>query len=139
MGILSAIAGFASTLAGPAKVWIEGWQTRKTIKTQNEARLAQAATEAKIRRLETAQEADIAWENTALNQSGIKDEVMMFIVCAPLVACFIPGGDQVVAHGFQAINENIPGWWVKAFFATLSVSYGIRKFQDVISFKKGVK
>lgn len=131
------IIGFIGGLVTPVSEMIKGWQERKRVKLENDIRLASAVTEAKIRKVQTAQEADIAWENTALNQTGIKDEIMMFVILAPMVLCFIPGGAPYVAAGFTAISQTVPVWWQSAFGATVAVSYGLKKFADFKSFTKG--
>lgn len=124
-------------ILSPITELIKGWQERKRVKLENELAVAKAVAEAKIVRLQTQQDADIAWENTALNQSGIKDEVMMAVILVPMVMCFIPGGANIVREGFTAIHETIPEFWQWAFCATVGVSYGLRKFCDIKSFIKG--
>lgn len=125
------------TIVSPIGTMIEGWQARKTAKLENDLAIANAATQAKIEMLKTGQAADIAWENTALQNAGIKDEVMMTVVLAPMVACFIPGGAEYVRAGFEAMNASLPSYWEYAFYCTIAVSYGIRKFTDMKSIAAG--
>ena len=99
--------------------------------------IAKASVDAKIRMLEKGQDADIRWENTALQQTGIKDEIMMFVVLTPMAMCFFPGGAELVRQGFAAMDESLPDYWQYAFYATIAVSYGLRKFTDFKSFMKG--
>ena len=126
-------------LISPITQIIKGYQQKKQVKLENEMAIARAATNAKIERMQTKQESDISWENTALTQSGLKDEAMFIIICTPMVMCFFPGGAEVVAQGFTAINETIPEFWQWAFMATVGVSYGLRKFTDLVGFMKGGK
>lgn len=125
------------TLVGPVTSIVKGWQDRKKVKLENELAIAKATTEAKIARLRQSQTADIAWENTALDKSGIKDEVMMIVILTPMVMCFFPGGAELVREGFEAMNESLPPFWEKAFLATIAVSYGLRKFTDFKRERKG--
>lgn len=132
--IWQAIGGLLSPLTEMAKEW----QARKRARLENDLALAKATTEAKIQRVMTAQEADIKWEFTALEGSGIKDEVMMAVILTPMVLCFFGDwGAGVVAQGFTAIRDNVPIWWQSAFGATVAVSYGLKKFADFKSFGKG--
>ncbi len=137
MGILNAIWGGFKAALGPLGTIIEGWQKRKTAELENKLKLAEAATLAKINYMERQQQADIAWENTALAQTGIKDEVMMAVVLIPMLMCFFPGGAALVKQGFTAMKESLPGYWEYAFYATIAVSYGIRKFVDIKSIANG--
>lgn len=130
-------AAVGSFFLEPVTTLVKGWVDRKKAKQSSEQRINEAATEAKIRRLETSQQGDIAWENTALNNSGIKDEVMMTVILTPMVMCFIPGGDAIVRAGFAAMNESLPAYWEAAFMATVAVSYGLRKWADLKQLSKG--
>lgn len=116
---------------------IRNWQEKKMAKQQGEIAIAKASTDAKIKRLQTREDGDIAWENTALVQTGIKDEVMMFVVLAPMIMCFIPGMEVYVQRGFQAMQESLPKYWEYAFYCTVAVSYGMRKWTDFMAIRKG--
>ena len=131
---------FVKGLVSPVTEVIKSYQERKKVKLENELAIAKAATEAKINLIQTSQEADIAWENTALNNSGIKDEVVMFIILMPMILCFFgEWGATVVSQGFTAIRDTIPIWWQSAFGATVAVSYGLKKFADFKGLVKGAK
>ena len=127
----------AKTVLGTGANVLKGWQERKKVKLENELSLAKAVTIAKIDRISTQQDGDIAWENTALVNAGIKDEVMMFVILAPMLLCFFPGGDELVRRGFAAMDESLPSYWEYAFYATVGVSYGIKKLTDFKSIMKG--
>ena len=107
---------------------------------QNQALSAALAT-AKIRRIQTQQDAEISWEQTALQNAGIKDDVMMFVIVTPMVLCFIPGMAPYIRDGFTAIDQTVPAWWQAAFGATVAVSYGLKKFSKLfpLKTKKGGK
>lgn len=127
-----------SILISPITSIISNWMEQRKAKQENKLLLATAVTQAKIKRMENQQQADIAWENTSLETAGIKDEVMMFVILAPMVLCFFPGGAQIVREGFSAMNESLPGYWEAAFMVVLGASFGVRKFVDFMSWKKGV-
>jgi len=126
-----------AALISPITSIVSNWQKKKLLKQENEMAIAKASVDAKIRMLEKGQDADIRWENTALQQTGIKDEIMMFVVLTPMVMCFFPGGAELVRQGFVAMDESLPDYWQYAFYATIAVSYGLRKFTDFKSFMKG--
>jgi len=116
--------------------WVKGRQDRKMVKLSSELAIAEATTQAKIKRLEAGDLQAATWENTALENAGIKDEVMMTVILAPMVMCFFPGGAEVVSEGFEAMNRSLPGYWEYAFYATIGISYGIRKLSDFKTFTK---
>jgi hypothetical protein len=130
---------FVKGLVSPVTEMVKGWQERKKVKLENELKLSNAVTEAKIDRLKTQQMADIAWENTALVNAGIKDEIMMIVILTPMVLCFIPGGAALVKEGFTAMRESLPSYWEYAFLATVGVSYGLKKWTDLKSIMNGNK
>lgn len=133
LGILTILGAVVSPIA---KV-VSNWQKKKLVKQEGDIAIASAKVNATIKRLQTGDEGDIAWENTALAQTGIKDEVMMFVILAPMIACFLPGGAELVKKGFQAMNESLPDYWEYAFYLTVGVSYGVRRVTDFFKIKKG--
>ena len=133
---LPLLAILGAVISPIAKV-VGNWQKKRLVKQEGAIAIAQAKVDATVKRLQNAQEGDIAWENTALAQTGIKDEIMMFVVLLPMVACFVPGGAKYIKEGFQAMNESLPAYWEYAFYATIGVSYGIRRVTDFFKIKKG--
>lgn len=117
------------------------WTTRQKVqqaKVESQLRINEAKTTSMVSRLETGQAADIKWEHTALEQSGIKDEVVMFVILTPMVLCFCgEWGRTIVSEGFIALRDTVPVWWQSAFGATVGVSYGLKKWTDFKSFAKG--
>ncbi len=126
-----------SALLGPATSLLDGWQQRKTVKLSNELAVAQAVTEAKIKRLATGQHADIAWENTAIRNSGWKDEWFTVLLSIPMVLVFIPGMAEYVKAGFDALKASTPDWYQWAFLVAVSSSFGYKKLADLMALKKG--
>lgn len=133
------ILKIASGLVSPVVDTVKGWQSRKTAKLTNELSLAKAVTEAKIKSVQTSQTGDIAWENTALVNAGIKDEIMMGVILFPMLLCFCGAwGAEIVQNGFTVMRDVLPDYWEYAFYATISVSYGLRKWSDLKSIRKGL-
>lgn len=131
--MLPLIGGAITAVAQIAKLWLE----KKVVKQQGEIEVAKTATEGKIKRLQTREEGDIAWENTALINTGIKDEIMMFVILLPMVLCFFPTTRPWIEDGFRAMRETLPTYWEYAFYSLIAVSFGLRKWIDVKSIMKG--
>lgn len=124
-------------LLSPVTSLLDGWQTRKMAKLDHELAVADAVTEAKIRRLEVSQEADIAWENTSIRNSGWKDEWFTIILSIPMILVFVPGMAEYVGAGFKALQENTPEWYQWAFMVAVASSFGYKKLADLMALKKG--
>jgi hypothetical protein len=127
-----------SAVLNPIGSLVDGWQKRKTAQLESDLAINKAVTEAKIQRLATAQEADIAWENTALSNSGWKDEWFTVVLSIPLIMCFIPGLDGYVKAGFAALSASTPEWYQWALLVAISASFGYKKLADFMALKKGV-
>lgn len=126
-----------SAIFGPVVDWFKSKQEMAKAKQQNEIELANAITLAKIERAKQGDLAVTEWENTALENAGIKDEVMMVVILTPMIMCFFPGGPEIVKAGFAAMEESLPDYWEYAFYATVGVSYGVRKLTDFMRIRKG--
>lgn len=134
----SGVTQFVGSLFGIGKTVVDGWQERKSQKLKSELELAEAQTRAKIKRLETGQKADIAWENLSIEKSGWRGEWFTLLLSLPVVLCFVPGGDHYVYKGFASL-EKTPEWFRWAFMVAVGSSFGYRKLCDFMSFKKGDK
>jgi hypothetical protein len=133
MGFLEVL----SFIAAPVTSLVEGWQERKKIELESDKKIAIAVTDAKIRRLEVEQGADISWENTSISNSGWKDEWFTIILSIPAVLCFVPGGAEYVTAGFDSLRDT-PDWYQWAFMVAVASSFGYRKLADFMALKKGV-
>lgn len=123
-------------VAKPVSTIVGGWQNRKTAKLENELALAKAQTEAKIARLAAGQQADIAWENLSISNSGWKDEYLTIVLTIPAILCFIPGADVYVHKGFEALHS-CPSWYEWMLSIVVASSFGYRKIADFMALKKG--
>jgi hypothetical protein len=135
---MNPIYDFFAALISPVATYFNQRQQIAAAKVEGQIALNKASVDANIERMKTQQVGDIAWDNTALSNSGIKADVMMAVVLAPMVMCFFPGGAAIVREGFTAMKDSLPDYWQQAFYATLAVSYGLKKFTDIIQLKKGV-
>lgn len=134
--MLNQILGALSIVSEPIKAVVGGWQKRKTVKLEGDIKIAEAKTIAHIEKIKTGQAADIAWEKTSIDQSGLKDEYWTIILSIPMIMCFIPGLVEYVVLGFAAL-ENVPEWYQYAVGIAISSAFGVRKFADFMKLKKG--
>lgn len=116
--------------------WLKDRQARKQAKLQSDLDIHQAKTTAHIKRLETGQQADIAWENTSIQNAGWKDEWFTIVLSIPAILCFIPGMAKFVKAGFDALN-NTPEWYQWAFLVAVSSAFGYKKIADFMALKRG--
>lgn len=114
-------------------------RARKKAALDSALAIDKAKTEAVIKKMHTSQEADIAWQNLSIQQSGWKDEFFTIVLSIPMILCFIPGMDVYVAAGFKAISENVPDWYQWSFMVAVASAFGYKKLADVMSLKKGAK
>ena len=63
---ISSIMGVLGAVAEPIKSIVTGWQTRKTVELESDVAIVKAKTEANIEKIRTGQVADIAWEQTSI-------------------------------------------------------------------------
>jgi len=133
MNILSFVT---DVVLGPVTSLVKGWQDRKSAKLKSDLQVQEAKTQAMIDKISTGQKADIAWENTSIEQSSWKDEYWTLILSIPLIMCFIPGLLQYVQAGFEALNST-PPWYRWAIGIAIGSSFGYRKIADFMSLKKG--
>lgn len=138
MSIFSVAGGAVSSLLGIGTEWVRANQKRKTAKLEHELTLEKAKTDSQVKKIQTSQEADIAWEQTSLDQSGWKDEFLLILYSIPLVLCFIPEYATYVESGF-AILEQTPEWYQYSLGLMVASTYGHKKFLKHMNIKKGAK
>jgi len=79
--------------------------------------------------------ADLNWEMEFARQasSSWKDEYTLIVCSIPAVLAFIPGCDEIVSKGFDAL-EKTPSWYqlllLTLFFATVGIRYWRRTQSD---------
>jgi len=135
--IWSWLTGTLGQFVKPVTGVINGWQQRKTAELENDLAISKAQTDAKITRLQTGQNADIAWENLSIQNNGWKDEWFTLLFSIPMILCFIPEMTQYVSAGFEALDKT-PEWYRWCLMVAVGSSFGYRKIADFMSLKKGV-
>ena len=136
MVIGDAVFGLIKGLISPVTGLVQGWQARKKVKLESDLAIATAKTSSIIRRLDTQQEGDIAWENKSIDGSGWKDEYFTIILSIPAVMCFIPGMVEYVVAGFAALR-GCPGWYQWMLSIAVGSAFGYKKICDFMAVKKG--
>jgi len=136
MVIGDAVFGLVKGLIAPVTGLVQGWQARKKVKLESDLAIATAKTSSIIRRLDTQQEGDIAWENTSIDKSGWKDEYFTIILSVPAVLCFVPGMVEYVRAGFDALNS-MPGYYQWMLSIAVGSAFGYKKLCDFMAIKKG--
>lgn len=81
--------------------------------------------EAKYNALARQQERMHSWEMAQIQNSGYKDEVVLFILAYPYVGSFVPGLQGSIKVGFQHLAQ-MPTWAVGLTVAIFLAIYGIR-------------
>ena|SRR3990167_1069148 len=69
--------------------------------------------------------ADAAWEQASISNSGWKDEFVLLVLSIPLVLVFVPPLAQYVLQGFQ-ILDTTPEWYRWLLVMIYAATYGIR-------------
>lgn len=66
-----------------------------------------------------------SWEMASLQNSGYKDEVVLFVLLIPYVGAFIPVVQDYILIGFQHLDK-MPPWAVGLTVTIFLAIYGIR-------------
>ena len=118
--------------------WLEGRRKLKQTKIEAETKVIVARAEAEVTRLGKAQDAEIAWDNNAVNQmaGSWKDEYLTLLLSAPVILAFCgEWGRTAAAEGFAAIST-VPDWYMVAFLTSIAASFGVRALVDRFGFRK---
>ena len=131
------VFGAIKMVASPLTDIAKSWQRRKTVKLESELAITKAKTDANIKKIQTGQVADIAWEKTSLEQSGWKDEYWTIVLSMPMIMCFVPGLVTYVEQGFNAL-QSTPPWYRYAVGIAIGSAFGVKTFANFMTLKKGV-
>ena len=128
--MLQALIGPIASLAG-------GWLDAKTTKQAAEAKLKLTEAEAKAKIMLSEHTSVADWERIMAEgaKSSWKDEFFAVILAVPLILCFIPGMEGVVAHGFEQLSK-APEWYHWALLTAISASFGVKGVKQVMGKKK---
>ena len=118
--MLNLLIGPIANLAG---TWLEG-KVEKT-KAETGAKVAKARAEAVI--MEKKATGEIDWDITMAEGSkhSWKDEWLTILFSIPLILAFIPGMEEVVANGFQQLEQR-PEWYQYSLGVIVAASFGVR-------------
>ena len=86
-----------------------------------------AVSNAKIRMAESGQTDDYNLDRIAMTNmnKSYKDEVVLFVFLAPMIAAFFPGYAEYVEKGFSVIAK-MPDWYMYLIVGMVVVIYGMR-------------
>ena len=118
--MLNLLIGPIANLAG---TWLEG-KVEKT-KAETGAKVAKAKAEATIMERKATGELEWDLEMARGSQSSLKDEWLVILFSIPLILAFIPGMEEVVANGFQQL-EQMPEWYQYSLGVIVAASFGVR-------------
>lgn len=139
MSVLATI--FGGGVISKIGSWIGDYvKTKQQIKKSElelSMELQKAKTQAQIDLYKTGLVGDIAWEKTAQDNSGWKDELLVIVFCIPLIGGFIPGFDTYIQQGFDSF-AGMPDWYQAAIGVIVASVFGVRKFSEFMAMKKGV-
>ena len=125
----------AELAVGGVVGWFERKQKIAQTKADNEVALEQARTQAEIVRLGKAQDAEISWDQSAVDQMKYswKDEYFVIVWTTPLWLAMLPfewAHDASVS--FFETMTNAPDWYVVGFATMIAASFGVRKLIDIM-------
>jgi hypothetical protein len=139
MSVLATVlgGGVISKVAGWVGDYFSRRQQIKKTELELNLELQKAKTQAQIDLYKTGLVGDIAWEKTAQDNSGWKDELLVIVFCIPLIGGFIPGCDAFIIQGFNSFDK-MPDWYQAAIGVIIASVFGVRKFSEFMAMKKGV-
>ena len=116
-----------TALIGPIASIAGSWMDGKVEQTKAKAatKVAQAKAEAVIMEKKATGEMDGDLEMAKASHSSWKDEWLVILFSIPLILAFIPGMGDVVANGFQQL-EQMPQWYQYSLGVIVAASFGVR-------------
>ncbi len=130
----------AELAVGAVSGWFERKQKLAQTKAENEAAIEQARTNAEIARLNKAQDAEIAWDQSAVDQMRVswKDEYFVVVWTTPLWLAMLPfdWAMRASAAFFQTMDV-APDWYVSGMAVMIAASFGVRQLINIMRAKKG--
>lgn len=130
MGILNILG----TILQPIGTYFTRRAELKTEEHKADLAIAQATGERQAELIKTGLAADAAWEMEFARQAGSswKDEYELLLLSIPLIMCFVPGWDNYVKLGFEALAKT-PLWYQSVLVTIFLANYGIRNWRRTIS------
>lgn len=82
---------------------------------------------AEINYQQTKLEGNINWELEQIRNSGIKDDVTLYVLLGIIVSCGIPEMQPYIKEGFALLGE-LPFWFQVIVTIALTAQFGVRTF-----------
>ena len=120
-------------LVGLGSQVVSGYLETKKAKAENKLTEIKAKTD--ILNKQIKGEIDFDIEAIKGNKDSYKDEWLTFLFSIPLVLAFIPGCEDVVARGFEALDK-CPTWYKAAVSAMIASVFSLRGAKAFINRKK---
>lgn len=142
LNALSAIASGFSESAGSA---ISGWSERSTIKAKTKAKIQEIKAESEVRVAEmeaearkanalvkveqakTGQQIDYEMDMEMIRQqrNSWKDELLLIMFSAPIMASFIPNLQPYILKGWEMLDK-APDWFLWLYAGMVISVWGLR-------------
>ena len=120
-------------LVGLGSQVVSGYLETKKAKAENKLTEIKAKTD--ILNKQIKGEIDFDIEAIKGNKDSYKDEWLTFLFSIPLVLAFIPGCEDVVARGFEALDK-CPTWYKAAVSAMIASVFSLRGAKAFMNRKK---
>ena len=118
--MLNLLVGPIAELAG---TWLSGKVEEK--KAVSATKVAKAQAEAIVMQKKATGEIDWDLEMAKGSSNSWKDEWLTVLFSIPLVMAFVPGMEEIVANGFQQL-EQMPEWYQYSLGVIVAASFGVR-------------
>jgi len=114
-------------LIGPIAEIAGTWMSGKVEQTKANAqtKVAKAQAEAMVMQKKATGEIDWDLEMARGSSNSWKDEWLTVLFSIPLVMAFVPGMEEIVANGFQQL-EQMPEWYQYSLGVIVAASFGVR-------------
>ena len=110
-------------LVGLGSQVVSGYLVTKKAKAENKLTEIKAKTDILNKQIKGDIEYDI--EAIKGGKDSLKDEWLTFIFSIPLILAFIPGCEDIVSRGFEALDK-CPTWYKAAVSAMIASVFGLR-------------
>ena len=94
-------------------------------KANAQTKVARAQAEAVVMQKKATGEIDWDLEMAKGSSNSWKDEWLTVLFSIPLVMAFVPGMEEIVANGFQQL-EQMPEWYQYSLGVIVAASFGVR-------------
>ena len=120
-------------LVGLGSQVVSGYIETKKAKAENKLTEIKAKTDILNKQIKGDIEYDI--EAIKGGKDSLKDEWLTFIFSIPLILAFVPGMEEVVSRGFEALDK-CPTWYKAAVSAMIASVFGLRGAKQFMNRKK---